>query len=53
MIDVDAALDRAGLKNSQVREYVRHWAELTGAERIEVINAEDDARLLRLCAEAI
>lgn len=52
MIDVDAALDRAGLKNSQVREYVRHWAELTGAERIEVINAEDDARLLRESVEA-
>jgi phosphoenolpyruvate carboxykinase (GTP) len=52
VIDVDAALDRAGLKNSQVREYVRHWAQLTGAERIEVINADDDARLLRESVEA-
>ena len=46
MIDVDAALDRAELKNAHVRDYVRHWAQLTGAERIEVINADDDARLL-------
>ena len=52
MIDVDAALDRAGLENSQVRVYVRHWAGLTGAERIEVINADDDARLLRESVEA-
>jgi phosphoenolpyruvate carboxykinase (GTP) len=52
VIDVDAALDRAGLKNSRVREYVRHWAQLTGAERIEVINADDDARLLRESVEA-
>jgi len=46
VIDVDAALDRAELRNAHVREYVRHWAQLTGAERIEVINADDDARLL-------
>ena len=52
MIDVDAALDRAGLTNSQVREYVRHWAELTGAERVEVVNADDDARLLREALDA-
>jgi phosphoenolpyruvate carboxykinase (GTP) len=52
VIDVDATLDRAGLKNSRVRDYVRHWAELTGAERIEVINADDDARLLRESVEA-
>ena len=29
-----------------MREYVRHWAELTGAERVEVIGASDDARLI-------
>ena len=46
MVDVQAALDRAGLKNVHVREYVRHWAEHTGAERIEVISASDDARLV-------
>ena len=46
MADVDAALDEAGLKNPHVREYVRYWAELTGAERVEVVSASDDARLL-------
>ena len=47
MVDVDAALDDAGLKNTRVREYVRHWAQHTGAARVEVVSAADDARLLR------
>jgi phosphoenolpyruvate carboxykinase (GTP) len=46
MVDVDQVLDDAGLKNSHVREYVRQWAELTGAERVEVVSASDDARLI-------
>ncbi len=46
MTDVDQALDAAGLTNQHVREYVKHWFEITGAERIEVVNASDDARLL-------
>ncbi len=46
MVDVQAALDAARMKNSHVREYVRYWAELTGAARIEVISASDDARLI-------
>ena len=46
MVDVHAALDRAGLKNVHVREYVEYWAELTGAGRIEVVSASDDARLI-------
>ena len=45
--DLEARLDDAGLKNPYVREFVRHWAELTGASRIEVVGAADDARLLR------
>ena len=45
MADVEAALDQAGLTNPHVREYVRYWADLTGAERIEVVSASDDARL--------
>src|SRR3954466_7307830 len=49
---IDTVLDEAGLKNGHVREYVRHWAELTGAARIEVVNAADDARLLREAVEA-
>ncbi len=46
MVDVDAVLDGAGLNNVPVREYVRYWAELTGAERVEVVDASDDARLI-------
>src|SRR5215472_751594 len=46
MADVDAALRRAGLRNIHVREYVRYWAELTGAARVEVVSASDDARLI-------
>jgi phosphoenolpyruvate carboxykinase (GTP) len=52
MVDVDAALDEAGLKNPHVREYVRYWADLTGAERVEVVSAADDARLIAEALEA-
>ena len=45
MADVEAALDQAGLTNPHVREYVRYWADLTGAERVEVVSASDDDRL--------
>jgi phosphoenolpyruvate carboxykinase (GTP) len=44
--DLEASLDEAGLKNPFVREYVRHWAEITRAERVEVIGASQDARLI-------
>ncbi len=52
MADVQAALDAAGLKNEAVREYVAHWAGITGAERIEVVSASDDARLIQESLEA-
>lgn len=52
MADVEAALDAAGLTNKSVREFVKEYAELTGAERIEVVNASDDARLLEEAVEA-
>lgn len=52
MVDVDKVLDEAGLKNPLVRDYVAHWAEVTGAARIEVVNASDDARLLAEAVEA-
>ena len=42
----DAALDEAGLTNGAVRDYVRHWAQITGASRVEVVSAADDARLI-------
>jgi phosphoenolpyruvate carboxykinase (GTP) len=50
--NVEAALDAAGLKNEHVREYVKYWAELTGAERVEVVSAADDARLVAEALEA-
>jgi len=46
MVNVDAVLDDAGLKNPHVREYVRYWAGVTGAARVEVVSASDDARLI-------
>ncbi|HXH80101.1 phosphoenolpyruvate carboxykinase (GTP) [Nocardioides sp.] len=52
MADLDAALDAAGLTNPSVRDYVRKYADLTGAERIEVVNAGDDARLVQEALDA-
>ena len=49
---IDAVLDEAGLTNEAVRSYVKHWAQHTGAERVEVINASDDARLIAEALEA-
>ena len=43
---VDEAMDAAGLTNPHVREYVNYWAELTGADRVEVVSASDDSRLI-------
>ena len=45
VMDLESVLDQAGLTNPQVREYVAHWAAITGAERVEVVDASDDARL--------
>jgi phosphoenolpyruvate carboxykinase (GTP) len=47
MASVDAALDAAGLTNPNVRAYVEYWSELTGADRVEVVDASDDARLIQ------
>ncbi|MDT7576860.1 MAG: phosphoenolpyruvate carboxykinase, partial [Pseudonocardiales bacterium] len=52
MVDVDAELDRAGLVNPHVREHVRYWAALTEPDRVEVISAADDARLLEESLDA-
>jgi phosphoenolpyruvate carboxykinase (GTP) len=49
---VDAALDEAGLTNGAVRDYVRHWAGITGASRVEVVSAADDARLVQEALDA-
>ncbi|KRE62922.1 phosphoenolpyruvate carboxykinase (GTP) [Nostocoides sp. Soil756] len=47
MADLEKPLDDAGLTNPAVREYVLHWAQYLGAERIEVVSASDDARLIQ------
>jgi phosphoenolpyruvate carboxykinase (GTP) len=47
VVDADAILEAANLKNDHVREYVRYWAGVTGADNIEVVGAEDDARLIK------
>src|SRR6266700_2205734 len=47
VVDVDAILEAAHLKNDHVREYVRYWAEITGAADIEVVSADDDTRLIQ------
>ena len=52
MVDVAAALEAGGLTNPHVREYVEHWAEITGADRVEVVSASDDARLLQEAVDA-
>jgi phosphoenolpyruvate carboxykinase (GTP) len=52
MADVEKALDDAGVTNPHVREYVTYWADLTGAERVEVVDAADDARLVKEALDA-
>jgi phosphoenolpyruvate carboxykinase (GTP) len=49
---IDVVLDESELTNDRVRDHVRRWADITGADRIEVINASDDARLLREAVDA-
>ncbi|MDO4792185.1 MAG: phosphoenolpyruvate carboxykinase (GTP) [Buchananella hordeovulneris] len=46
MKDIDVILDEAGLHNPHVRAYVKEWAEVTQPDRIEVVDAVDDDRLL-------
>ncbi len=52
MSDIDGVLDEAGLRGSAVREYVKYWAELTGAARVEVVSAADDDRLIQEALDA-
>src|SRR5688500_20081974 len=52
MTDVRTVLDEAGLGNPHVQDYVAYWADLTGAERIEVVSAADDARLVQEALDA-
>ncbi len=52
MADVDAILEAADLKNDRVRDYVRYWAGVTGADNVEVVSADDDARLIQEALDA-
>jgi phosphoenolpyruvate carboxykinase (GTP) len=52
MAEVEAALDAAGITNPRVREYVTYYADLTGAARVEVVDASDDARLVQEALDA-
>jgi phosphoenolpyruvate carboxykinase (GTP) len=52
MADVEAIFDAAGLTNPHVQEFVKEYAELTGADRVEVVDAADDARYLQEAVEA-
>src|SRR3954462_7063785 len=45
-------MDEAGLRNQHVRDYVRQWFVQTGADRVEVVNASDDERLVRESLDA-
>ncbi len=47
LADLTAILDEAGLTNPAVREFIGHWAEVTGASRVELVGAGDDPRLVR------
>jgi phosphoenolpyruvate carboxykinase (GTP) len=43
---LETTLDQAGLINPGVRQFIRHWADHTGATRVEVISSSDDERLI-------
>jgi len=47
MADLETVLEKVGLTNPRAREYVQYWADLTGAARVEVVSASDDARLIK------
>jgi phosphoenolpyruvate carboxykinase (GTP) len=49
-LEIDRVLDEAGVTNERVRAYVVRWAQVTGADRVEIVGADDDDRLL---AEAL
>jgi phosphoenolpyruvate carboxykinase (GTP) len=52
MVDVLTTLEEAGLTNAQVRDYVAHWADFTGAAAVQVVSAADDERLIKESLDA-
>ncbi|WP_175953583.1 phosphoenolpyruvate carboxykinase (GTP) [Schaalia sp. Marseille-Q2122] len=47
MENIAAILHDAGLHNPAVLAYVEHWASITQPEKIEVVSASDDERLVQ------
>ncbi|MCG7427906.1 hypothetical protein MHY20_09860 [Helcobacillus sp. ACRRO] len=47
---IDTVLDDAGVSNRAIREFVQEWATITTPERVQVVGADDDQRLI---AEAL
>jgi phosphoenolpyruvate carboxykinase (GTP) len=47
MDSTDRVLEAAGLTNKAVKAFVREWAQHTRPDRVEVVSAADDARLLQ------
>lgn len=47
---IDKALDDARVSNRAIREFVQEWATITTPERVQVVGADDDQRLI---AEAL
>jgi phosphoenolpyruvate carboxykinase (GTP) len=52
MADVAQVLNDAGLTNAHAHEYVQYWADVTGADAVEVVSAADDKRLIEEGLEA-
>ncbi len=52
MLDPRATLEAAGLHNAAVADYVSEWAAILEPEKIEVISAADDERLIAQAMEA-
>jgi phosphoenolpyruvate carboxykinase (GTP) len=52
MVGLDKLLADAGLTNIYVAGFIETWAAITGADRIEVVSAADDARLVQESLDA-
>lgn len=52
LVTIRRHLDDAGVTIPAIRSFVEEWAQLSAPERIEVISAEDDARIIAEALEA-
>ena len=51
-VTTNHSLDVAGVTNEAIREFVQEWAAITTPARVELVSAEDDARLIREALDA-